>query len=424
MHALIEIVKAIIHQHGYTGIFFLTAAEQFILPIPADMFIGIGASAGLLFKKMLVFMLVGTVIGAAIGYFLGRFIGHPIAKRLFNKNKLEKIEMFIKKWGIWGVIVGGFLPLPFKIVTWSAGIFEMPFWKFFLGVLFGRVPRYILTAFAGVLIYKTKFYATTSMSAMILGVLQGVAEFLPISSSGHLVIMEHFLNIPLGAEQMAVFDIILHGGSFLAILAFFWRDWLKILKEIWVMIKRKTFDKESMAFKLILGTIPAVIGGLIFGKAITGSLRNIYFIAFFFILISVLYFYASWKSQENKEENITLKKSLIIGCAQAVALLPGVSRSGLTISTGVLSGLKRKIAAKFSFMLGAISIFAANVYALVSVEKGAEIPPLKFTMLGFGTSFIFSMIAIAFLLRYLEKHTMRAFGVYLLILGILILSIF
>ncbi len=422
MHALIEIAKTIIHQHGYAGIFYLTAGEQFILPIPVDIFIGIGASVGLIFKKMLIFMLVGTIVGAVIGYLLGRSIGHPIATYLFNKKKLEKIETFIKEWGIWGVIIGGFLPLPFKLVTWSAGIFEMPFWKFFLGVLFGRIPRYIITAFAGVLIYKTKFYATTSMSALILGTLQGVTEFLPISSSGHLVILEQFLKLPIGPKEMAMFDIILHGGSLIAILAYFWKDWLNVLKEIWVMIRKLSFDKESMAFKLIVGTIPAIIAGLIFGKSITGPLRNIYFIAFAFIALSILYFYTAWKGRNNKMEHVTLKKSVIIGCAQALALPPGISRSGLTIATGVIFGLKREMAAKFSFMLGGVAILAANAYAMVSIEKGAEIPPVKFILLGFGASFIFSLLAIAFLLKYLEKHTMRAFGIYLLIVGILMLN--
>ena len=374
MHELIEFTKNIIIGHGYTGIFFLTAAEQFILPIPADMFIGVGASAGLLFKKMLIFMLVGTVTGAVIGYFLGRLIGHPIASRLFSKNKLDKIETFIKKWGIWGVIIGGFLPLPFKIVTWSAGIFEMPFWKFFLGVLFGRVPRYILTAFAGVLIYKTKFYATTSMSAIILGTLQGITEFLPISSSGHLIIMEQFLNLPLGPEEMAMFDIILHGGSLLAIIIYFWKDWLHVLREIFSIIRCKALPKNSMTVNFIIGTIPAIIGGLIFGKALTGPLRNINTIAVSFIFLSLLYFYATWKGQNNDQEQVTNKKSVLIGCAQAAALLPGISRSGSTIATGMILGLKRKVAAKFSFMLGGIAMLAANIYALVSIEKGAIVP--------------------------------------------------
>ena len=260
------------------------------------------------------------------------------------------------------------------------------------------------------------------MSALILGAVQGLTEFLPISSSGHLVIMEHFLRLPIGPEQMAMFDIILHGGSLLAIIIYFWRDWVNVFKEIWRMITKWTFDKNSLAFKLVLGTIPAIFAGLIFAEAVTGPLRNLHSIAILFIVLSVIYFYAAWKGRRNESENVTLKKSFTIGCAQALALIPGVSRSGITIATGVMSGIKRKMAAKFSFMLGAVAILAANVYALFSIGNGAIITDLKFTMLGFGTSFIVSFFAILFLLRFLEKHTMRAFGVYLLLIGILILS--
>ena len=250
------------------------------------------------------------------------------------------------------------------------------------------------------------------MSALILGAVQGVTEFLPISSSGHLVIMEHFLKLPIGPEEMAMFDVILHGGSLLAIIVYFWRDWVNVFKEIWRMIRKWTFDKNSLAFKLVLGTIPAIIAGLLFGGAFTGSLRNIYYISFFFILLALTYFYAEWKGQKNEKENITIKKSVIIGCSQALALIPGVSRAGATIATGIFMGIKREIAAKFSFMLGAVAILAANVYMLFSIGGGTVIPNLKFTLLGLGTSFIFSFLAIAFLIKYLQKKRLTPALVY------------
>ena len=422
MNGFIELAKGIIMNHGYTGIFALTTAEQFIFPVPADIFITMGTSMGLSFKKILWIISVSAVLGSLIGYYLGKYLGHPIVQWLLGKKRLEQGEKFIKKWGVWGVIIAGLTPIPFKIVTWTAGIFEMPLRKYIPAIIIGRIPRYLITAYAGVLLYQTKFYATTEMSALILGAVQGLTEFLPISSSGHLVIIEHFLRLPIGHEQMAMFDIILHGGSLLAILIYFWRDWINVFKEIWVMIKKWTFDKNSLAFKLVLGTIPAIIGGLIFAKAVTGPLRNLHSIAIMFIALSLIYFYAAWKGRKNEKENVTVKKSFIIGCAQALALIPGVSRSGTTIATGVISGIKREMAAKFSFMLGAVAILAANIYALVSINNGAMLPDMKFTLLGFSTSFIFSFLAIAFLIKYLQKHTMRAFGIYLLLIGVLILS--
>ena len=422
MDGLIEFAKGIIMNHGYTGIFILTTAEQFIFPIPADIFITIGTSLGLSFKKILWIISAAAILGSLIGYFLGKYIGHPIIQWLVGKERLEKSEKFIKKWGVWGVILAGLTPLPFKIVTWTAGIFEMPLKKFIPAVMVSRIPRYFITAYAGVLLYKTKFYATTEMSALILGALQGITEFLPISSSGHLVIMENLLHLAINPEQLAMFDIILHGGSLLAIILYFWRDWIDVLKALWKMLTKWTIDKNSLAFKLILGTIPAVLAGLAFGSYVTGPLRNLRSIAVIFIILAVLYFYAAWKGRRNDKETVSLKKSVLIGCTQALALIPGISRSGSTIAVGVILGLKREVAAKFSFMLGGVAILAANVYALFSVGQGTLMPDLKFTMFGFIASFIFSFLAIALLLKFLQRYTMRSFGVYLLIVGILILS--
>jgi len=422
MHALIEITKSIIHQYGYIGVFMLTTLDQFIFPFPLDILITISTSIGLTLKKIMPIIGVATLLGASIGYLLGKFLGHPAFIRLFGKKRLDKGEIFIKKWGMPGVIIAGLAPFPFQIITWASGIFEMPFYKFITAVLIGRVSRYFLVALAGIFVFKTKFYATTEMSAIILGTLQGITEFLPVSSSGHLIIMENFLNTPITPEHLATFDIILHGGSLLAILAYFWRDWVAAIKELFSVVKAKTIFKTSLMFKLVLGTIPAIIIGLIFSKSIMGSLREIHQIGIWFMITALFYLIADWKYKDNTNDNITPKKSLIIGFAQAAALIPSVSRSGATIATGMLLGLKRNAAAKFSFLLGGISILAANVYALVSIEKGIVMPPLDFTLIGFVTSFIFSLLAIAFLIKYLEKHTLRVFALYLLIVGVLILN--
>jgi undecaprenyl-diphosphatase len=422
MDGLIEFTKEIIISHGYVGIFCLTALEQFIFPVPADIFITAGTSSGLAFGKVMLTVSIAAVVGALIGYFLGKFLGHPIMMWLFGKRKLAKAEEFIKKWGVWGVIVAGLTPIPFKIVTWTAGIFEMPIYKYLPAVIVSRIPRYLITASAGVLLYKTKFYATTEMSAVILGAVQGLTEFLPISSSGHLVIVEHFLKLPIGPEQMAMFDIILHGGSLLAILVYFWKDWVKVLQEVWKILTKRKVDKNSMTFKLIIGTIPAIIGGLFFAEMITGPMRNLNSIAILFIILSLVYFYAAWKGRKNHEKKVSPKQSVLIGLAQSLALIPGVSRSGATISTGVILGIKRNVAAKFSFMLGGVAILAANVYAMLSVNNGSILPDMTFTLVGFFTSFLISLGAIMFLLKYLQKHTLRAFAFYLLIVGVLILS--
>ena len=426
MDGFIEIAKQIINQYGYIGIFLLTTAEQFIFPIPADVFMALGTAMGLHLSKILIFVSVGALIGSFIGYFLGKYLGHPVMLWLFGKTRLDRGEQFIKKWGIWGIIIAGMTPLPFKIVTWTAGIFEMPLLRYTFAIIIGRLPRYIITGYAANLIYKTKFYASTEMSAIILGSLQGLTEFLPISSSGHLAIMEHFLKLPvaIGATDLAIFDIFLHGGSLLAILIYFWRDWIHVLKELWRMLTKWTFDKHSLAAKLIIGTVPAILAGLAFGGAIGDNLRGLTSIALFLILISIFYLYVEWKGKRNDNESVGIKKSLIIGAAQALALIPGISRSGATIGTGMLLGLKREAAAKFSFMLGGIAILAANVYALFSLGNGAVIPNLSFTVIGTITSFVISLVSISWLLKFLEKHTLRPFSFYLMLIGVLILMVF
>lgn len=426
MHQLMEMVRYAIETYGYWGIFSLTALEQFIFPIPADGFIAIGTSLGLPYWNVMFFVLLATITGSYIGYFLGKLLGLPVVRWLFGKTRLEKGEAFIKKYGVWGVILAGLTPIPFKIVTWTAGIFEMPFWKFTLGVFLGRMPRYLVTGFAASLIYKTKFYASAEMSAIILGTLQGITEFLPISSSGHLAIMEHFLKLPetIGASDLDLFDIFLHGGSLLAILIFFWKDWVHVLKEMWHMLTQWNFDKNSLAAKLILGTIPAILAGLMFGGAIGNEFRQLHFIAFFFILIAIFFLYAEWKGKHNTHEMVGVKKSLLIGSAQALALIPGISRAGATIATGMIMGLKRDAAARFSFMLGGIAISAANVYAILSIRNGAVMPNLTFTLIGTLTSFLVSLASISWLLKFLEKHTLRSFSAYLLILGSILLMMF
>jgi len=422
MEYLVEMTKEIIGNYGYAGIFWLTTAEQFIFPVPADIFVAMGTANGLIFTKVLGIVLAAAVIGSTIGYFLGKYLGHPVAQWLFGKRRLDHGEAFIKKWGIWGVILAGLTPIPFKIVTWTAGIFEMPFYKFMIGVFLGRMPRYMLTAYAGTLIYESKFYATEEMSALILGVLQGVTEFLPISSSGHLVITEHFLELPLAASELLTFDIFLHGGSLLAILIYFWKDWLQVLQELWQMVSRWHFRKNTLATKLILGTLPAIVAALAFGDAFKGPLRNLNSVAIAFMAVGLFYFYVARKGKHSKNDEVSLKNALVIGLAQALALIPGVSRAGTTIGAGVLSGIKRDVATKFSFLLGGVALLAGNVYNIFSVSRGAMIPDLKFTVIGTLASFLLSILSIHYLLKFLKKHTMVAFGIYLLIAGASILS--
>jgi len=426
MHDLLNIAREMIQQYGCIGLFTLTFLEQFIVPIPTEVFIAMGSAAGLTFKTIALAIIPATLLGETIGYFLGKWLGQPVTIWLFGEKRLAKAENVIRQWGFWGVILAGYTPFPFKIISWSAGIFKMPFRKFILAVCLGRIPRFLLISSVAGWIFSTKFYASAEMSALILGTVQGLTEFLPISSSGHLAIMEHFLKLPpaLTADNLQVYDIFLHGGSFFAILIYFWRDWLNVLKELWRMISRFKFDKDTLTAKLIIGTIPAILVGIFFADVLENQLRHIYYIAIFFLANAIFYLIAEWKSRHNGGESVSLRKSLWIGIAQAVALIPSVSRSGACMATGMLVGLKREVSAKFSFQLGAIAILAANVYALLTLKHAAAIPDHNFILIGVITSFIFSLGAIAWLLKFLEKHTLRPFAFYLMLLVAFIFMVF
>ncbi|QQR83045.1 VTT domain-containing protein [Candidatus Peregrinibacteria bacterium] len=424
MHQLIELSRALIEHHGYSAIFFLTTAEQFIFPIPVDIFIGMGTSFGLSFKTILLLVLAGALLGSLIGYCLGRFLGHPIALWVFGQKRLDRGEAFIKKWGVWGVILAGLTPIPFKLVTWTSGIFEMPLRKFLLGVIVGRMPRYLISAFAGNWLIHTQFYASENMSAVLLGTLQGITEFLPISSSGHLVIAEHFLKLPPTITQMSLewFDILLHGGSLLAILLYFRRDWMTLLKEIYQLFAKRTLARDSLLVLLAIGTFPAIFAGLFLGDWMSNTLRTNTTVAIAFMVGAAYFLLAEWKGKHAKNEQPTFTNAVVIGFAQAFALVPGLSRAGTTIATGMLTGLQREFAARFSFLLGGIAILAANLYALISLKNGASLPPLGFTLAGVISAFVVSLLTVHYLMKFLKHHSLRVFSFYLFLMGSLLLT--
>lgn len=427
MDGLLEIAKSIIHSYGTFGIFVLTAFEQFILPIPSEVYMATGSAAGLPLSTILIAVAIATPLGATIGYFLGKWLGHPVMKWLFGEKRLAKAEKIIKEWGFWGVLIAGYTPFPFKIVSWSAGIFEMPFKKFMLAVLLGRLPRYLLIGSFASWFLTSKFYATPEMSAVILGTIQGLTEFLPISSSGHLALAEHFVKMPpsVTPQNLETFDIFLHTGSLLAIILYFWREWFTMLKEMTHAVRHGGW-KQTLFLKLAIGTLPAIAAGLFLNDALNGEWsRGFFAIGLFFIVSGLFYLIAEWKGKKAEGETVTLRKSLLIGLAQAVAILPSLSRSGLTIGTGLMAGVRRDLSAKFSFLLGGVAILAATTYALFELRNGTvSWPDPLFSLIGLITSFAFSLASIHWLIKFLRKHTLRPFAAYVILLGVLILTLF
>ncbi len=149
LDSLKEWATDIVAEYGYIGIFFIAFTESIIQPVPPDPFITGGTAFGLVPLKTAIIAGIGSVLGGVVGYFLGKFLGEPVFKKLFSEKWYDKGEILFRKYGIWAVIVAGFTPIPFKVICWLAGIFEMPILGFIIGAIIGRLPRFVLMAYFG-----------------------------------------------------------------------------------------------------------------------------------------------------------------------------------------------------------------------------------------------------------------------------------
>lgn len=259
---------------------------------------------------------------------------------------------------------------------------------------------------------------------IILGMVQGIAEFLPISSSAHLIIFRDIFKIGANMSQdMALsFDVALHLGTLLAIAVFFFNDFIKMLGK---GLTKGTKDNEGKIFwYLIAATIPAAIAGLLFEDVIENIIRgNLYIIAAALAIMGVLIYLADKSGKEKKTvKDMNIKDALLVGCSQALALIPGFSRSGTTIATARTLGIKREEAAKFSFYLSAPVVCGAVVLELLDTSTWAIIATnLSTFILGIVIAFIIGLICIKYLLKYLQKHNFKIFMIYRIIIAIIVL---
>ena len=257
------------------------------------------------------------------------------------------------------------------------------------------------------------------IKAIVLGIVQGIGEFLPISSSAHLILVPYLFG---WEEHSMAFDIALHVGTLLAVLVVFFRDWWDLFMGA---VKRVTKGKESfnnrMFWYLVVATVPGALFGVLLGDIIEDKLRPmIWPIAVLLAVMGVLIFLGDrWADKHYKIEtdfkHITLKQAIIIGCSQALAIFPGFSRSGTTILAARLMGLSKSAATKFTFLLSVPIIAGAAVL---------KIPKLTFSVdviVGVVVSFIVGLLSIKFLLSYIKKHDFSVFAVYRVIFAIAIL---
>lgn len=270
----------------------------------------------------------------------------------------------------------------------------------------------------------------TIIQAIILGIVQGLTELLPISSSAHLNLFPWLFN---WGEMSPSFDVALHIGTLFAILVFFFKDWVNLIKGGYKQIVKKEKSTDGKIFwYIVISTIPAGILSLVLDKVSENIIEKLaqtfntaeinvemVLIAIALIVMGIILYIVDKKSKSTiKYEKITLKQSILIATSQAIAAaFPGVSRSGITMTVGRKMGLERESVAKYSFLLSTPIVVAATLY-----EMKHFVFDLSF-FVGVLTSFIVGMLVIKFLLNYLKKGSFKIFALYRVILGIIILAI-
>ena len=265
----------------------------------------------------------------------------------------------------------------------------------------------------------------------VLGLIQGLTEFLPISSTGHLTLAGKFMGLisDKNPEHWTSFIAVIQLGTMVSILVYFWKDLWNIFAEFLQdnLQKRVKFSDQTTNSKLgwmiIFGTIPIVVLGLSFKSMIEGALtKNLYIISISLIVLAIILAVAEKTAKFKKNiEDITVLDSILIGLAQAVALIPGSSRSGTTITGGLFLGLKRDVAARFSFLLSVPAVLASGLLQLYESLKFINYDLTINLIVATLVSAVSGYLAIDFLLKFLKKHTTFVFIFYRIALGVLIL---
>lgn len=269
------------------------------------------------------------------------------------------------------------------------------------------------------------------IEAIILGIVQGITEFLPISSTGHVTLAGKLMNLisDKNPEHWTSFLAIIQLGTLLSVIIYFWKDLLNIISDFFKdnITDRKKFADQSQNSKLgwliIVGSIPIFTVGVLLKKLIEGPLtKNLYVITGSVLLFAIILAIAEKTAKFKKEmKDASLLDSIIIGTAQVFSLVPGASRSGVTITGGLFAGLKRETAARFSFLLSIPAVFASGIFQFY--EALAYIDSSMLISLSIATVFsaVSGYLAIDFLIKYLKKHSTFVFIYYRFALGILIL---
>lgn len=266
------------------------------------------------------------------------------------------------------------------------------------------------------------------MKSILFGIVEGITEWLPISSTGHMILLDEFVKMNVRPEFMEMFLVVIQLGAILAVVVLYWnRLWPFSFKKGTPVMKK---DVWRMWGKVIVGCIPAAVVGLLFDDKIDEYFYNYITVAIMLILFGVWFIVAENRNKNQIPrmetiEDLSYKAVLIIGIFQLIAaVFPGTSRSGATILGALLIGVSRTAAAEFTFFLAVPTMFGASLLKMVKggfAYTGTEIGLL---LIGMVTAFIVSILAIRFLMGYIKKHDFKAFGWYRIVLGILVLGYF
>jgi undecaprenyl-diphosphatase len=258
------------------------------------------------------------------------------------------------------------------------------------------------------------------VQAIFLGVVQGASEFLPISSSGHLRLVQELFGMP---DQFGLaFDTLLHLATLLAVIVYFRQDILHMIRAAFSRDPALATDRH-LAWLVVVATVPTGIIGLVGGDFFESA--DMLYVGFAFLITSAILTTADLFSRKSlhKAEALGWKKAVLVGVAQGIAIMPGISRSGATMSMGLGAGLDREQAARFSFLLSGPIILLAGLNQLLDVISGeAMLPGIAVTFTGFVAAALTGYLAIAGLMAYLRRHSFVAFAVYTAVLGVSVIA--
>jgi undecaprenyl-diphosphatase len=248
------------------------------------------------------------------------------------------------------------------------------------------------------------------LEAIILGIVQGFTEFLPVSSTAHLILFPWFFGWK-GDIDSLMFDVALHAGTLLALIICFWKDWVEML-----------LNNRKLLALFAAATLPAGIAGILLKDAVETTLRSPLIIVFTLVLVGIVMLISERWKRGREIKDMTFSDAIIIGVSQAAALIPGVSRSGITISAGLFRGLGREAAARFSFLLSTPVIFGATLLEGRKLISNSGNYDLNLFTAGFAASAVTGFIAIKFLLYFFKKHPLNIFVYYRFVLAVIIIG--